>query len=149
MGRIQPGPVRRPGAAGADPAALFERRALGPLVCALCLTAGAAQARHHHADGHHAIIGRPQIGRASYYGTHEAGRKTASGARLNPGALTAAHRTLPFGTKVRVTNKRNGRTVTVRINDRGPFIRGRVIDLTPAAANALGFSGLAPVTLAR
>jgi rare lipoprotein A len=61
--------------------------------------------------------------------------------------MTAAHRTLPFGTKVRVTNKRNGKTVVVRINDRGPFIRGRVIDVTPAAARALGFSGLAPVVL--
>ncbi len=68
---------------------------------------------------------------------------------MNPGAMTAAHKTLPFGTRVRVTNKKNGRTVTVRINDRGPFIRGRVIDLSPAAARALGFAGLAPVTLAR
>ncbi|MGA7165289.1 MAG: septal ring lytic transglycosylase RlpA family protein, partial [Pseudolabrys sp.] len=59
----------------------------------------------------------------------------------------AAHRTLPFGTHVRVTNKSNGRSVVVRINDRGPFVRGRIIDLTPAAASALGFSGLAHVTL--
>jgi rare lipoprotein A len=62
--------------------------------------------------------------------------------------MTAAHRSLPFGTKVRVTNKRNGRSVVVRINDRGPFVRGRVIDVTPAAASALGFSGLAPVHVA-
>jgi rare lipoprotein A len=75
------------------------------------------------------------------------GSKTASGERANPSALTAAHRTLPFGTKVRVTNKRNGKSVVVRINDRGPFLRGRVIDLTPAGARALGFSGLARVTL--
>src|SRR4051812_15662369 len=75
------------------------------------------------------------------------GSKTASGERANPGSLTAAHRTLPFGTQVRVTNKRNGQSVVVRINDRGPFVRGRVIDITPAAARALGFSGLAPVTL--
>jgi rare lipoprotein A len=80
---------------------------------------------------------------------HAGGAKTASGERLNPSALTAAHRTLPFGTKVQVINRRNGRTVNVRINDRGPFIRGRVIDLTPAAARALGFSGLAPVTIVR
>jgi len=73
--------------------------------------------------------------------------KTASGERANPAALTAAHRTLRFGTHVRVTNKRNGRSVTVRINDRGPFVRGRVIDVTPAGARALGFSGLAPVKL--
>jgi rare lipoprotein A len=76
-----------------------------------------------------------------------AGEKTASGERANPGGLTAAHRTLAFDTHVRVTNRRNGRTITVRINDRGPFVRGRVIDLTPAGAHALGFSGLAPVTL--
>ena len=73
--------------------------------------------------------------------------KTTSGERANPGGLTAAHRTLKFGTQVRVTNRRNGRNVVVRINDRGPFVRGRVIDITPAAARALGFSGLAPVTV--
>jgi rare lipoprotein A len=76
-------------------------------------------------------------------------KKTASGQRANPGGFTAAHRTLPFGTKVTVTNKRNGRSVTVRINDRGPFVRGRIIDLTPAAARALGFNGLAPVEVTR
>ena len=75
------------------------------------------------------------------------GGKTASGERSNPGGLTAAHRSLPFGTKVRVTNQRNGRSTVVRINDRGPFTRGRIIDLTPAAAGQLGFSGLAPVNL--
>lgn len=75
------------------------------------------------------------------------GGKTASGERSQPSDLTAAHRTLRFGTMVRVTNRRNGRSVVVRINDRGPFIRGRVIDVTPAAANVLGFSGLASVTL--
>jgi rare lipoprotein A len=63
--------------------------------------------------------------------------------------LTAAHRSLPFGTKVRVTNRRNGKTVVVTINDRGPFIRGRIIDLTPAGARALGFSGLTQVTIER
>jgi rare lipoprotein A len=61
--------------------------------------------------------------------------------------MTAAHRTLPFGTLVRVTYQHSGRSAVVRINDRGPFVRGRVIDVTPAAARALGFSGLAPVTL--
>ncbi|MGA8420148.1 MAG: septal ring lytic transglycosylase RlpA family protein, partial [Pseudolabrys sp.] len=61
---------------------------------------------------------------------------------------TAAHKTLPFGTLVRVTHQRSGRSVVVRINDRGPFVRGRVIDVTSAAARGLGFSGLAPVTLA-
>jgi rare lipoprotein A len=90
---------------------------------------------------------RTQSGIASVYST-ESGSKTASGRRLNPGALTAAHRSLPFGTKVRVTNKRNGRSVVVTINDRGPFVRGRVIDLTPAGARAIGRGwGLAPVQL--
>jgi rare lipoprotein A len=85
-------------------------------------------------------------GVASIYST-ESGHGTASGQRLNPGALTAAHRSLPFGTKVRVTNNRNGRSVVVTINDRGPFVRGRIIDLTPAGARALGFSGLTQVKL--
>src|SRR5512140_2904273 len=88
-----------------------------------------------------------QSGIASIYAY--SGEKTANGERAQPGALTAAHRTLPFGTRVRVTNKNNGRSVVVRINDRGPFVRGRVIDLTPAGARALGFSGLAPVTVER
>jgi len=85
-------------------------------------------------------------GVASVYST-ESGGKTASGQKLNPQALTAAHRTLPFGTKVKVTNKRNGQSVVVTINDRGPFVRSRVIDVTPAAARVLGFSGLAQVTV--
>ena len=85
-------------------------------------------------------------GVASVYST-ESGGKTASGQKLNPQALTAAHRTLPFGTKVKVTNKHNGYSVVVTINDRGPFVRGRVIDVTPAAARVLGFSGLAQVTV--
>jgi rare lipoprotein A len=102
--------------------------------CAVCIAAvGTASA---------------ESGIASVY-SYESGNRTASGERLQPSELTAAHRTLPFGTKVRVTNHRNGRTVAVRINDRGPFIKGRVIDLTPAAARALGFSGLAPVTVTR
>jgi rare lipoprotein A len=77
-----------------------------------------------------------QCGSASWYALHS---KTASGERMNPSAMTAAHRTLPFGTKLKVTNQRNGKTVVVRINDRGPFIRGRVIDLSKAAARQLGF----------
>jgi rare lipoprotein A len=88
-----------------------------------------------------------QSGIASVY-AYKGGR-TASGERTSAGALTAAHRTLPFGTHVRVINKRNGKSVVVRINDRGPFIKGRVIDVTPAAARALGFSGLTRVKLER
>jgi rare lipoprotein A len=75
------------------------------------------------------------------------GEGTASGERLNEDALTAAHRSLPFGTVVRVKNNKNGREALVRINDRGPFVRGRIIDLTPAGAKALGFSGVANVSL--
>ena len=75
------------------------------------------------------------------------GGMTASGENFSPDKLTAAHRTLPFGTMVRVTNLSNGRAVVVRINDRGPFTKGRIIDITPAAAKELHFSGLAPVTL--
>ncbi len=91
-------------------------------------------------------VSRSESGIASVYST-ESGNGTASGQRLNPHALTAAHKSLPFGTQVRVTNRNNGKSVVVRINDRGPFVRGRVIDLTPAGARALGFSGLAPVTI--
>jgi rare lipoprotein A len=63
--------------------------------------------------------------------------------------LTAAHRSLPFGSRVRVTNRSNGRSVVVTVNDRGPFVRGRIIDVTPAAARVLGFSGLGQVTVER
>jgi rare lipoprotein A len=84
-----------------------------------------------------------ETGIASVYGT--SGEKTANGERLSAHALTAAHRSLPFGSSVLVTNKVNGRSVMVRINDRGPFVRGRVIDVTLAGARALGFSGLTKV----
>ena len=77
-----------------------------------------------------------QCGKASWYALHS---RTASGERMNPSAMTAAHRSLPFGTKVKVTNKKNGRSVVVRINDRGPFIRGRMLDLSRGAAQKLGF----------
>ena len=86
-----------------------------------------------------------QSGIASVY-AYKTGR-TANGERTQSAALTAAHKSLPFGTKVRVTNKSNGREVVVTINDRGPFVRGRIIDLTPAGARALGFNGLAPVVI--
>jgi rare lipoprotein A len=83
------------------------------------------------------------FGIASVYGV----QRTASGEQMNSGAMTAAHRTLPFGTKVTVLNRRNGGSAIVRINDRGPFVRGRIIDLSPASAHALDVSGLAPVSL--
>jgi rare lipoprotein A len=84
-----------------------------------------------------------ESGIASIY----AGGMTASGERTVTGGTTAAHRSIPFGTRVRVTNRANGKSVVVRINDRGPFTRGRIIDLMPATARALGFSGLTRVTL--
>ena len=84
-----------------------------------------------------------QTGIASVY----SGGLTADGEHASPGGMTAAHRSLPFGTMVRVTNDRTGRSVVVRINDRGPFVRGRIIDLMPAAARALGMDGLAHVTV--
>lgn len=93
--------------------------------------------------------GKTYSGKASWYGPGFHGRKTASGERFNQNAMTAAHRSLPFGTKVRVTNKRNGRSVVLRINDRGPFTGGRIIDLSKAAASRIGLiaSGTAPVTV--
>jgi rare lipoprotein A (peptidoglycan hydrolase) len=87
-------------------------------------------------------------GMASYYWQPQ---RVASGGMFNPNALTAAHRTYPFGTRVRVTNVRNGLSVVVTINDRGPFVRGRIIDLSLAAAKAIQMtrSGVAPVTVER
>ena len=77
-----------------------------------------------------------QCGSASWYALTS---RTASGERMNPAGLTAAHRTLPLGSKVKVTNQRNGKSLVVRINDRGPFIKGRVLDLSKGAARRLGF----------
>jgi rare lipoprotein A len=86
-----------------------------------------------------------QCGTASWY--HE-GARTANGERYMPDGISAAHRTLPFGTRVQVHNQRTGRSIVVRINDRGPFIGGRIIDLSRGAQRALGMGGLAPVCLA-
>lgn len=89
-----------------------------------------------------------QCGRASWYALAS---RTASGERMNPAAMTAAHRSLPFGTRLKVTNRNNGRSVVVRVNDRGPFAGGRVLDLSRGAARTLGFvaSGHAAVCMAR
>ena len=85
-------------------------------------------------------------GIASFYSE---GNRTASGEKFNPGELTAAHPTLPFGTKLRVTNTHTGRSVTVRVNDRGPYVPGRVVDVSYSAAQELGMvgRGVAPVKL--
>jgi rare lipoprotein A len=90
-------------------------------------------------------------GIASYYGAELAGNRTANGERFNPNALTAAHRTLPMGTRLRVTNKANGKSVVVRINDRGPFAKHRIIDVSRAAAERISMvrSGTARVILER
>jgi rare lipoprotein A len=93
-------------------------------------------------------VSSAEEGIASHY-DKSSGSRVACGGPLNEDGMTAAHRTLPCGTKVRVTNKKNGKSVTLTINDRGPYVGGRVIDVTPGAARALGFSGLAPVSLSK
>jgi rare lipoprotein A len=116
------------------------------------ITEASAKSRHHR-HSHHASnsswrdanaavtpssgSGHSFSGMASFYG-NESGSKTASGQRFNQNALTAAHRSLPFGTKLRVTH--GGRSVVVTINDRGPFVRGRVLDLSTGAARAIGLT---------
>lgn len=87
------------------------------------------------------------VGRASWYGPGFHGNLTANGETYDQYAMTAAHKTLPFGTRLRVTNTANGRSVVVRINDRGPFVAGRDLDLSRAAAEALGFAGVATVRI--
>ena len=90
-----------------------------------------------------------QSGQGSYYADKFAGRPTASGTPYRPGKLTAAHNTLPFGTKIRVTNTRTGRSVKVTVNDRGPHVKGRIVDLSKKAARKIGLveAGVAPVQL--
>jgi peptidoglycan lytic transglycosylase len=101
------------------------------------------------ADGS-AVSARPlQRGQASWYGSFHEGRRTANGETFRSAAMTAAHRTLPFGTRVRVTREGTGRSVVVRINDRGPFVKGRIIDLSRAAAQAIGIAGVATVSLTK
>jgi rare lipoprotein A len=99
-----------------------------------------AKAKHHHkvtTEPTASSDGR-QVGRASFYSRKLAGRPTASGERFDPDALTAAHRTLPLGTKVKVVNPKNDKSVVVTVNDRGPVPKGRMLDVSPAAADALG-----------
>lgn len=92
-----------------------------------------------------------QCGGASWYGPGFHGKKTASGERFNENAMTAAHKTLPLGTVVKVTNQRTGKSINVTINDRGPFVKGRIIDLSKAAAARLGTknSGVGKVCVAK
>jgi rare lipoprotein A len=129
----------------------MDQRAIASRLTAICaavagvLLAGAAQAE----PGSQAAETAFQSGKASWYGPGFHGRRTASGERFNSGAMTAAHRTLPFGSRVRVVNKKTGRSVVVRINDRGPYAHGRIIDLSRASAEAIGLEGVASVALAR
>ena len=132
-------------------------RAFSAMLLPLLLTASAAAQEAEITDNTIAEIVQPADeeteiggGMASYYGRELAGNRTASGERFDPGQLTAAHRSLPFGSRVRVTNTANGDSVIVRINDRGPFSHGRVIDVSHAAAREIGMhrSGTARVKLA-
>jgi rare lipoprotein A len=120
---------------------------LGAIGLALALPAtvlSAKQAPSHKTRATHA---KSTTGIASYYGGKFHGKRTANGETFNKNALTAAHLTLPFGTKLKVTNLRNGRSVVVRVNDRGPHVRGRIIDLSQAAAKKIGITGTARVKL--
>ena len=93
------------------------------------------------------ILGKSRVVLASWYGPGFHGKRTADGSRFNMHAMTAAHKTLPFGTKVKVANPKNGRTVMVTITDRGPYTRGRGLDLSKAAAQRIGCSGVCTVNL--
>jgi rare lipoprotein A len=145
-----------------------SRTAFGLLAATLLVGGSVTEAsaksrhhRHHHHHHHHVAKAKPAdsswrdanaaipsgggrsfSGVASFYG-NESGSKTASGQRFNENAMTAAHRSLPFGTKLRVTYK--GRSVVVTVNDRGPFIKGRVLDLSTGAARAVGLTSAAGV----
>jgi rare lipoprotein A len=145
------------------PGTLTRSRTALALITATLLVGGSiseasAKSRHHRHHAHHASkaqaagggwldsnasigsqsSGRGFSGKASFYG-NESGSRTASGQRFNQNAMTAAHRSLPFGTKLRVTHR--GQSVVVTVNDRGPFIKGRVLDLSTGAARAIGLTG--------
>jgi rare lipoprotein A len=115
-------------------------------VMALIAAASTAASRDHPMDipvrAEDCVASVCAVGDSSQPGT-----KTASGIPLNDNDMTAAHKSLPLGSKVKVTNKKNGYAVTVTITDRGPYVKGRCIDLSKAGAGALGFAGLAPVSL--
>ncbi|MEQ1517965.1 MAG: septal ring lytic transglycosylase RlpA family protein [Usitatibacteraceae bacterium] len=137
----------------ATAAAIAQTPAPAPAAAPVAATAPAAVATPKPAPAPasppaKAVSGEHQLdGVAAYYSNRLNGRKTASGQRFNNGALTAAHNTLPFGTRVKVTNTKNNRSVVVRINDRGPTTAGRIFDLSRAAAGKLGYvrSGLTEV----
>jgi rare lipoprotein A len=125
------------------------------VLSAICISPGStlAQPDSPHADAQTAVAANPhhrhwiQFGRASWYGRPFQGQPTASGELFDMNSLTCAHRSLPIGASVLVTNLRNHRSVLVRVNDRGPVLESRVIDLSYAAAKILGFRGVVPVRL--
>lgn len=117
---------------------LYFRLLLVIVLATLGLGCAAPKAHVRHKPAGHARSVKAVYGIASWYGRDFHGRKTASGEIYNMRAHTAAHKTLPFGTVVRVTNLKNGRRTTVRINDRGPFVAGRIIDLSYRAARDIG-----------
>ena len=127
----------------------FETFLVVSALTLLLLILGSGCASHRPSSVARPQPGSEQIGTASYYAREFQGRKTASGERYDMNRLTAAHRTYPFGTTLRVTHLGNGKNVVVRINDRGPFARGRVIDLSLAAARRLDMvrSGTAQVRI--
>ncbi len=107
----------------------------GLILAFICLLAGCST-NQPGADG--SPVGFTESGQASFYADLHQNRKTASGDLYQHGLKTAAHRTLPFGSTVRVTNTQNGKSVVVKINDRGPFVRGRIIDLSKSAFSSIG-----------
>jgi rare lipoprotein A len=122
--------------------------AFGAMFASTGTVARAGRHHHHHHLSHHvSAMRRAQVGRASYYGPRRGHLRTASGVLLRPGQLTAASRTLPLGSKAKVTNVATGRSVHVVINDRGPFAKGRILDVSRAAAERLGMlqSGVSTV----
>jgi rare lipoprotein A len=132
---------------------LMSPRLVLALVLSCMMMAGQAKSPNgappERAEGKAQKLEPRMHGRVSFYGRTFSGRRTANGERFDPSALTMAHPTLPFGTLVRVTHLKNKRSVIVRVNDRGPFAKGRVGDLSFAAAQKIGIvhRGVAPVTM--
>ena len=110
-------------------------------------SSAAAQLTYFHRNGKLHLVNNDRNGGLQGIASVYHDRITANGEHMNPNAMTAAHKSLPMGSRVTVTNRSNGRSATVRINDRGPYVTGRVIDLSPGAARAIGIDGLAPVSL--
>jgi rare lipoprotein A len=131
----QAAPAKAPTAAPAAPAAPMDKAPVG-------IRPPTDKPMASTADKPAAASGGEELGLAAVYNDKLNGRKTASGQRYNRNLLTAAHKTLPFGTMVRVTNVKNKKSVVLRINDRGPFQQGRILDISPRAAKALGINRL-------